>query len=147
MHPDKVKVGAAAAATRDICPDEHAQWCVVQAARLTAGGQLSALKATHTPLLLHPGGLRCRHTDTHNTTLHPPVASADGRSLPIFVHTPQAKVLNPLLPMDFHNDVRVHVVPETEEFIKMIGHMASEEDIQYMQVGVQGGSGSVRWAH
>ncbi len=47
---------------------------------------------------------------------------------------PQAKVLNPLLPMDFHNDVRVHMVPETEEFIKMIGHMATEEDIAYMQV-------------
>jgi hypothetical protein len=46
----------------------------------------------------------------------------------------QAKVLNPLLPMDFHNDVKVHVVPETEDFIKTIGHMATEEDILYMQV-------------
>lgn len=47
----------------------------------------------------------------------------------------QARVLNPLLPMDFHNDIRVHVVPETEEFIKRIGHMATEEDIMYLQVG------------
>lgn len=36
--------------------------------------------------------------------------------------------------MDFHNDVRVHVIPETEEFIKTIGHMATEEDIMYLQV-------------
>lgn len=39
--------------------------------------------------------------------------------------------------MDFHNDVRSHVIPETEEFIESIGHMASEEDILYLQVGLQ----------
>jgi hypothetical protein len=53
-------------------------------------------------------------------------------------------VLNPLLPMDFHNDVRSHVIPETEEFIQSIGHMASEEDILYLQVGTRLAPGCLR---
>ena len=57
----------------------------------------------------------------------------------IFLDCLQAKILNPLLPMDFHNDVKVHVVPETEDFIKTIGHMATEKDILYMQVWEGGG--------
>jgi hypothetical protein len=37
--------------------------------------------------------------------------------------------------MDFHNDIGVHVVPETEEFIEQIGHMATEDEIAFLQVG------------
>ena len=91
---------------------------------------------TQAPLIQHPSGPKCWHTDTHKTPLCTRVLRLLTAAPGTLLCALQAKVLNPLLPMDFHNDVRVHVVPETEEFIKMIGHMATEEDIQYMQVGV-----------
>jgi hypothetical protein len=36
--------------------------------------------------------------------------------------------------MDFHNDVQPNVPPETEEFLAQIGHMATEQELAYIQV-------------
>lgn len=44
--------------------------------------------------------------------------------------------MNPLLPADF-NAGGVHAVPETEDFIKAIGHLATEDEILHLQSEVE----------
>jgi hypothetical protein len=44
--------------------------------------------------------------------------------------------MNPLLPADFQ-DSRVHAVPETEDFIAAIGHLATEDEILHLQSEVE----------
>jgi hypothetical protein len=44
--------------------------------------------------------------------------------------------MNPLLPADFQ-DSRVHTVPETEDFIASIGHLATEDEILHLQSEVE----------
>uniref|UniRef100_A0A383WNE2 Uncharacterized protein n=1 Tax=Tetradesmus obliquus TaxID=3088 RepID=A0A383WNE2_TETOB len=55
-----------------------------------------------------------------------------------FVHPDKVKVavMNPLLPADF-NAGGVHAVPETEDFIKAIGHLATEDEILHLQSEVE----------
>jgi hypothetical protein len=44
--------------------------------------------------------------------------------------------MNPLLPADFHAG-GVHAVPETEDFIASIGHLATEDEILHLQSEVE----------
>jgi hypothetical protein len=44
--------------------------------------------------------------------------------------------MNPLLPADLQ-DFRVHDVPETEDFIASIGHLATEDEILHLQGAVE----------
>lgn len=44
--------------------------------------------------------------------------------------------MNPLLPADFHGS-GVHAVPETEDFIASIGHLATEDEILHLQSEVE----------
>ncbi|KAF6258366.1 hypothetical protein COO60DRAFT_1126344 [Scenedesmus sp. NREL 46B-D3] len=55
-----------------------------------------------------------------------------------FVHPDKVKVavMNPLLPADFHGS-GVHAVPETEDFIASIGHLATENEILHLQSEVE----------
>ncbi|GBF98517.1 hypothetical protein Rsub_11508 [Raphidocelis subcapitata] len=39
-----------------------------------------------------------------------------------------AVVLNPLIPVDFHNDYGVEAIPETEEYIRSIGRLMEDRD-------------------
>eukprot|EP00879_Flechtneria_rotunda_P021333 GHRR01022483.1.p1 GENE.GHRR01022483.1~~GHRR01022483.1.p1 ORF type:complete len:329 (+),score=83.13 GHRR01022483.1:801-1787(+) len=52
-----------------------------------------------------------------------------------FVHPDKVKVkiMNPLLPADYHNDYAVRAVPDTEEFLEAIGHLATEDEILHLK--------------
>lgn len=47
-------------------------------------------------------------------------------------NTLQVKILNPLVPVDFAESA-IRAIPDTEDFISDIGHMATEDEIMHLQ--------------
>eukprot|EP00775_Hariotina_reticulata_P004394 gene4394-4647_t len=57
-----------------------------------------------------------------------------------YVHPDDVKAvttLNPLMGADYHNDYGVTAVPETEDYIRGLGHMATEDEILHLNAGLE----------
>ncbi|KAI8476100.1 MAG: hypothetical protein J3K34DRAFT_516778 [Monoraphidium minutum] len=61
----------------------------------------------------------------------------NGKYAPIADVEPHAIVLNPLIPVDYHNDYGVEAIIETEDFIRSIGHLLEGRDMLRLEAEVE----------